>query len=133
MINWQEMGKLHVICKLQEILGKWFNIEVIFSDMNYKVRSHHLDKDYQFKNHFLKVQIAQQFGSDRLLQDIEAVSEKLLESDASLMEYESVIPCVKGLASKVIVDHECLGFVFAYPYVKDSITTEEISEIIQNL
>jgi len=133
MINWQEMGNLHVICKLQEILGKWFNVEVIFSDMNYKIRSHHFDKDYPFKNHFLKVQIAQQFGSERLLQDIESVSEKLLEGDVNMMEYESVIPHVKGLASKVVVDHECLGFVFAYPYVKDSISAEEISEIVQNI
>ena len=133
MINWKEMSELHVISKLEEILAKWFNVEVIYSDVNYKIRSNQLTKDYHFTNHFLKVQLAQNFGNQYLCQDIEKRGEEILESEEICYEYDSCLPHVKGLVSKVISEGECIGFVFVYPYLKDSITSNEIKELISSM
>ena len=57
MINWKEINGLHAIAKLEEILCKWYNVEVIFTDEHCKIQGHHQQKDYEFKNHLFRVQI----------------------------------------------------------------------------
>ena len=57
MINWTEMSSLHVISKLEEILNKWYGVELFWTDMHYKIRSNHLEKDHDFYNQFMKVQM----------------------------------------------------------------------------
>ena len=133
MINWNDVRDLHVTKKLIEILNKWFNVEVIFSDNNHKIRSHHLERDYEFVNYFLNVQMGQKFGTEYLNQDIEKIGEQLNHAKEGLMEYDSFYPHVKGLAAKIVVDGEFLGTVFAYPFIKDSITSEEVQEIISKM
>ena len=48
MINWQDMGKLHVVSKLEAILGKWFGVEMFYTDAHGKMWSHHADKNFPF-------------------------------------------------------------------------------------
>ena len=71
MIKWEEIKGLHVITKLDEILSKWFGVEQFYIDSHYKIRSNQLEKDYEIKNHFFKVQMGLNHGYDFLTQDIE--------------------------------------------------------------
>lgn len=129
MIKWEEIKGLHVIQKLEEILGKWFGVEQFYIDTHYKVRSNQLEKDYEYKNHFYKVQMGLNHGYDFLCQDIEKAYEQIAESDSDCLVFESFFPHVKGVVAKVSVDGEVLGSVMAYPFVSDDITEKEIKDI----
>ena len=90
MINWKELGKLHVISKLETILGKWFNVELLYTDTNYKIRSQHFDKDYVFKSQFLKVYFGMDYGRELVEQDIEKFTQTLMDSKEEIVSYDSI-------------------------------------------
>ncbi|TNF02435.1 MAG: AAA family ATPase [Deltaproteobacteria bacterium] len=129
MIKWEEIKGLHVISKLEEILNKWYGVEQFYTDTHYKVRSNHLDKDFEFKSHFMKVQMNMPHGYDWLCQDIEKVTDGISGADEHWQVFDSFIPHVKGVAAKVVVDGQFVGCVFAYPFVSDSTTDTEFAEI----
>ena len=54
MINWKEMRNLHVIGKLEDILNRWFGVELVWADSHGRVQSGIMDKDFAFKSHFAK-------------------------------------------------------------------------------
>jgi len=128
MINWKEMGSLHVTSKLEEILSKWFGVEMFYADENSKIRSKHLEKDFAYKNHFMKIQMGMNYGYEYMGQDIEKCTDLLQNKDGESTEFSSFFPHVKGVASKIIVDGEYLGTVFAYPFVLETITQNELAE-----
>lgn len=133
MINWQAMGDLHVVAKLEDVFNKWFGTEVLFTDMHYKIRSRHLDKTYQHKSHFLKLQMQMNYGVEYLGQDIERITEYLTKSSEEFVIFDSFFPHVKMLASKVVVDGEYLGTVIAYPFLNLSVTATEQEELVSKM
>ena len=51
MINWEELKHIHVIRKLEDILGQWFHSEVFFVDERGVVRNFDsIEKGREFKN-----------------------------------------------------------------------------------
>ena len=62
MINWKEIGDLHVISRLEKIISDWFDVELFYTDDHYKIKSHLLDADYELDNHFLSVVLGMQYG-----------------------------------------------------------------------
>ncbi|MBL6990142.1 MAG: sigma 54-interacting transcriptional regulator [Bacteriovoracaceae bacterium] len=133
MINWKEVSDLHVISKLEEILGKWFGVEVFYTDNHYKIRSHHTDKDYKSKNHFMNVQMHMNYGHEYIGQDIEKITDQLVNSKEDTVTFSTFFPHVQGIASKIVIDGEMLGTVISYPFVHDSITQDEQTEITAKL
>lgn len=133
MIKWEEIGKLHVIAKLEHILNKWFHVEQIFTDTHHKIQSAQLDKSYEFKNHFYKVQMGLTHGYDVFSQDLENAFEKLYAQDAMTYIFDSSLPHVKGVAAKIEVDGEILGTVYAYPFVLESMTEKEMDELKEKM
>ncbi len=129
MINWNDMNGLHVISKLEEILGRWFGVEMIYSDLQGKVRSKQMEKDYNFKNHFMKVQMGLNYGHEFIGQDIEKITDKLSTETERTIEFDSFFEYVKGFSSKVEVEGEYLGTVSAYPFIHNTITGEEVDVI----
>ncbi len=129
MINWKEMSGLHVIAKMEEILGRWFGVELIYTDLHSKIRSKQLDREYSFKSHFMKVQMAMNYGHEYIGQDIEMLTEQLESSSDRTVLTSSFFDHVKGFASKVMVDGEFLGTVCAYPFLLDSITKDEVEAL----
>ncbi len=129
MIKWQEIKDLHVIAKLEELLVSWFGVEVLFADTNHKVRSMQLERTYEFKNPLLSLQMSLPYGPEYLSQDIERIGDTLREGEAQTIIFDSFFPHVKGVASKVVVDGEYLGLVFAFPFVTEGISDAEIAEL----
>ncbi len=41
MISWNDIGGLQVVSKLDEILKKWFGVELFYPDASNKIRSKH--------------------------------------------------------------------------------------------
>ena len=133
MIKWEEIKDLHVITKLEEILYKWFGVEQFYIDTHYKVRSNQLDKDYEHKNHFFKIQMGLNHGYDFLSQDVEKIYDQLVNAKENYVVFDSFFPNIKGVMAKVCVDGEVLGTVMAYPFVTASISDKEIKEVINAL
>lgn len=133
MINWKEISDLHVISKLEEILGKWFGVEQVYSDMHYKIRSGHIDKGHEFRNHFLKVQMQMNHGYNYIGQDIEKVTDSLEGESEDAKSFDTFFKHVKGVGAKIELDGEILGTVFAYPFVSSSITEDEIEDIKKHM
>jgi two-component system response regulator HupR/HoxA len=133
MINWKEIASLHVISKLEHILGHWFGLEILFTDHHAKVQSRHLDRAYQPRNHLFKLQLEMKYGYEYMAQDLEKWSELLADSSERGLLKETFFPHVWGYAEKIEVDGEFLGLAWAFPFVLDSITQKEKDEIIKKM
>lgn len=129
MIKWQDMGKLHVITKLEEILGRWFDIEMFYTDAHGKLWSDHANKDYLFKSHFMKVQMQTNVGHEFLSDDIEKMVDHLSSSKEDVVVYQSHYKHVKGIAFPIMFEGEFAGAVLVYPFVLDTATTSEINDL----
>ena len=133
MINWKEMKDLHVVSKLEHILNKWYGTELICADSQSKVQSRHLDKDYDFKNLFFKIQMQMSHGHEYLSQDIESATEYFQEAHETTHVFDSFFKHLKYVASRVVVEGEYMGTVFAFPFITDSVTEDEKSELIKQM
>lgn len=122
MINWKDLKSLHVISKLEEILNKWFGVEVIYTDSHFKIRSAHLDADYSYKSHFFKVQMEMQDGYDFLTEDIDRAIDEMTQAKSKVYLCDSYFPGVKMIAARIEVEGERMGTVFALPFVYDTFT-----------
>jgi len=129
MINWQDISKLHVITKLETILGKWFEVDMFYHDHHSKLCSPQREKDYKFKSHFMKIQSKMNFGFDFMSQDMEKLTEEFSAGKYDLKIYDSYFKHVKGASFPIWIDGEYAGSVFAYPFVLDTVTTSEMAEL----
>ena len=134
MINWKQTSELHVIQKLEEVIGKWFGVEVFFTDEHLKIRGALLDKEHDFRNDFLKIQLSLDFGLQYLTQDIEKAIENFNETQGKkAMYYNSFFTGIRGMAAPIIIDGEFKGAVFAAPYVPSSFDSDEAHALTAQL
>lgn len=133
MINWQDLGKLHVVSKLEGILGKWFGVEMFYTDAHGKVWSDHTNKDYAFKSHFMKVQMQSAYGHEFLAEDVEKVVDQLAQGKEDVVVYQSYFKHLKGVAFPVKIEGEFAGAVFVYPFVFDTTTSAEMDELKKHM
>ena len=129
MIDWTTIKDLHANKKLEEVIGKWFGVDIFYTDKHGNIHSDIFGKDIEFKSHFFKVQTKMPHGKELLSQDIEKGLEQLTSADGSCFYFNSIFPHVRMLAAKIESEGEFLGAVFAYPYVTDQITADEMKEI----
>jgi transcriptional regulator with PAS, ATPase and Fis domain len=133
MINWKEIKGLHVIAKLDEIIAKWFNVELFWADENGHIKSGQFDEGYNSKNNFSNVQLKMAYGSEYFDQDVEKMVTQFKESNKDSFVYDSFFPNVKGFAARINIDGEFKGLVFAYPIVLDSVMTQEYDSIVKKM
>lgn len=134
MINWDSASRLHVINKIEEILARWFGVEVFYCDQHGKLRSMHFNKDFPIKSHLFKVQMSMTSGHTLLTEDLERLTETLKNSeDANVVLFESFFSNIYGLASKILIDGDYVGSVFVYPFIFDSATTKDLEGIVKKM
>ena len=134
MVNWEELRNLHVIAKLGEILNRWYGVEVIFVDSLGKIRSGQLEKGYQFKGRFFRVQMDLPLGHEHISQDIDNVTNRLRENGHSVgIVHQSLFKHVKIAASSIFVDKEYAGTVLAYPFISEDMTQKDRSKTAAQL
>lgn len=129
MIDWKTIKDLHANKKLEEIIGKWFGVDIFYTDRHGNIHTNIFEKDHQFVSHFFKVQSQLSYGKEFLTQDIEKGLEKLNQAEGQSFYFDSFFPHVRMIAAKIESEGEFLGAVFAYPYVTDQITSSELKEI----
>jgi transcriptional regulator with PAS, ATPase and Fis domain len=133
MIDWKTIKDLHANKKLEEIIGKWFGVDIFYTDKHGNIHSNIFEKDHDFLSHFFKVQSHLPYGKEFLKQDIEKGLDTLSEVKDQSFYFNSFFPHVRMIAAKIEAEGEFLGAVFAYPYVTDQITTANLKEIREKL
>ncbi|HLW57678.1 MAG TPA: sigma 54-interacting transcriptional regulator [Bacteriovoracaceae bacterium] len=132
MIDWKAIKDLHTTKNLEKIIGNWYGLDVLYVDSQGRVQFIQ-DPEYSFKSPFLKLQITHSFGHDWLESDIEKVYEHFASSSEASYEFNAFFPGTYGFAHKIMVDGEFSGSVIAYPYLKDTSTSDEIEHVISKM
>ena len=125
MIDWKNIKDLHANKKLEHVIGKWFGVDIFYTDKHGNISSSITDKNYEFLSHFFKIQMGLSYGQEYLKQDIEKGLDRLSDVDAKCFYFDSFFPHVRMLAAKIVVDGEFQGAVFSYPYITDQLTKKK--------
>lgn len=124
MINWEELKHIHVIRKLEQILAQWFHTEVFFIDERGAVRNYEPnDRQREFKNPVCAALLPRDKGREALLKAMSDANEKLFKSQKQNLEIDGPLGFEKGFISRVSIDGEYWGSVYAYCYSSKSVTT----------
>jgi len=117
MINWEELKHIHVIRKLEEILGQWFHTDIFFVDARGQVRNYDpMDRQREFKNPLAASLMPKDKGRELILQAITAANEQVFKSDQGHVTISGPLGLESIAASKITVDKDFLGSVCAYSY-----------------
>ena len=132
MINWEELKHIHVIRKLQQIIGQWFYAEVFFLDERGNVRNYDpYDRQREFKNYLCGNLLPKDQGREFLLNFFKETSERFSQDKENNWVINGPLGFEKVFASKVILDGEYLGSVIAYCHVDATSNPEKIHEAAQ--
>lgn len=129
MIDWNQMSQLHVIKKIEEIICKWFGVEMFLVDHRGEIFGSIKENDHDFYNDFLKIQINSKFGMKCLQQDIE----KTIKDLSKTTYYNSPFKGIRGMASPIFIDQEFKGAIFVAPYTPHSFAPDERDVVYKQL
>jgi transcriptional regulator with PAS, ATPase and Fis domain len=132
MIDWKSIKELHATKSLEKIIGSWYGLDILFADAQGRVQFIQ-NADYSFKSPFFKLQMSQSFGHDWLEADVEKVFEFFNSSDEISHEFNAFFPGTHGFARKVVVDGENCGAIIAYPYFKETSTSDELAKVVSKM
>jgi two-component system response regulator HupR/HoxA len=126
MINWEELKHIHVIRKLEEILGQWFHTDIFFVDERGQVRNYDpLDRQREFKNPLTASLLPKEKGRAFMLKAIAEANEKVYRGEQPHVVVTGPLGFEKVLISRITVDNEFLGSVFAYSYLEKEVSAED--------
>jgi two-component system response regulator HupR/HoxA len=132
MINWDEFEHIHVIKKLKQILGAWWNIDVVFTD-----ERGHLKGFDPSKMHFINPGAAAYLTKDAAKESLAELVTKtiddlrLSENRYSIRKWDmagwdvGVFP--------ILIDNDFMGCVVATGFFKDQGAGNRLQEIRERL
>lgn len=127
MINWEELKHMHVIRKLETILSQWFSTQIFFLDQNGQVKNFDPhDRSFEHKNPLASVVLPKDKGRELFLRSLLEANEKAYRSSESHLVLDGVTGIEKVLVSRVVVDNEFLGSVYAYCFLGSEPSVQEI-------
>lgn len=115
MINWDELKHIHVIRKLEEILGNWFVNDIFFVDEKGQFRNWEMGEKREFRNPLTAVLASKESGQRLLIDLAHKATDKIYKSDKSVLTLDGVIGPDRALVARISVDNEFLGSVIAFP------------------
>jgi transcriptional regulator with PAS, ATPase and Fis domain len=128
MINWEELKHIHVIRKLQQIIGQWFHAEVFFLDERGVVRNYDpYDRQREFKNPLCANLLPKEPGREMLLNFFREVSDRFSQHKDHHWIAEGPLGFEKFFAAKVHIDGEYLGAVVAYCHLDSAVEDSKLS------
>lgn len=128
MINWEELKHIHVIRKLQQIIGQWFDAEVFFLDERGVVRNYDpYDRQREFKNPLCANLLPKEPGRDRLMAYFRETSDRFSQMKDQHLTGKGPFGFEKVFASKVMLEGEYLGAVIAYCHVESTVDAKLLS------
>jgi transcriptional regulator with PAS, ATPase and Fis domain len=125
MINWEELKHIHVIRKLEEILAQWFHTDIFFVDERGQVRNFDLlDRHKEFHNPLAAALMPKEKGREWVTKCIAAANEKVYRGEVPHVTIVGPTGVESVVVSRITVENEFLGSVFAYSYADKAVTAE---------
>ncbi|HRO68341.1 MAG TPA: sigma 54-interacting transcriptional regulator [Pseudobdellovibrionaceae bacterium] len=132
MINWDEFEHIHVIKKLKQILGSWWNIDVVFTDERGLLKGFDNEK-LTFCNpataHLMSKEVAQQSIAElvtKSIDDLRVSSNRYSIRKWDMAGYDvGIFP--------ILIENDFVGTVVAMGFFKDADHTARIHEIRDRL
>lgn len=132
MINWDEFEHIHVINKLKQILGAWWNIDVVFTDERGTLKGYDSDKA-QFANPavgaLLKKEASQQSIAEMVtksLDDLRTSQNRFTMRKWDMVGFDiGIFP--------IMIDNDCVGTVMAFGFFREAAFNNRMQEIRDRL
>lgn len=124
MINWEELKHIHVIRKFEEILAHWFSTDIFYIDERGSLRNHET-RDY--RNPLSALWMSQERGRKAFFQSIAEANEKIFRSDQPHLVFHGITGIESVVVSKIHMENEFLGSVFAYSYLENPLTDADLA------
>ncbi len=129
MINWEELRHIHVIRKLQQIIGQWFHAEVFFLDERGVVRNYDpYDRQREFKNPLCGNLLPKEPGREWVLNFFRELSDQFSQHKDPHWIAQGPLGFEKFFAAKVQLDGEYLGAVVAYCHVESEVPADAVAK-----
>lgn len=129
MINWEALRHIHVIRKLQAIIGQWFHSEIFFLDERGVVRNYDpSDRQREFKNPLCGNLLPKEASREAVLRFFREESEKLREVSISQTITRGPMGFERVVFVRIQEDNETLGWVAAYCYLDQSIGPKALAD-----
>ncbi|MGZ3711059.1 MAG: sigma-54 interaction domain-containing protein [Bdellovibrionota bacterium] len=125
MINWEELKHIHVIKKLDEILSSWFNTAILIADGQGTIHNHMRGEKPSCNNMLVQLILQSPNGQEFLEAYSTKVCTKLATSDKPFEIVDGPFPNTKAMFTKVKIDNEFLGTVFAWPFLPAELTSAD--------
>ncbi len=117
MIKWEEFEHIHVVRKIREVVGNWFQVDILFVDDQGRLKNFEKGQKRLWSNTLLANTVNTEAGYDYLAQVIERENAHLVRADVKHHEFEFMPGC-HGMAFPIVVDSEYVGAVVALCYHK---------------
>ena len=132
MINWEELKHIHVIRKLQQIIGQWFYAEVFFLDERGAIRNYDpYDRQREFKNSICGNLLPKESGREMLTQFFREVSDQFSQKAELHWLSPGPLGFDQFFAAKVILDGEYLGSVVAYCHLQTGVEPTQLDKAVK--
>lgn len=119
MIQWEEFEHIHVVRKIREVVGNWFQVDILFVDDQGRLKNFQKGEKKLWSNTLLANVVAKDSGYEYLSQIVEKVNSQLNRSDVKHHEFEFV-PGIWGVAFPIIFENEYFGHISAIGFKKDA-------------
>jgi len=133
MIDWSVVKDLLVIKKLEQIVGKWFGVDLVYTDHYGRIQSDVLKADHKFYSQLFSLQMKSPHGAQSLQQDIERAVEYFEEHKVPNAVIPSSFAGVDIYVSEVVSDGDVLGYVFAFPFITQAWTHEHMQTYVKQM
>ncbi|MBC7370634.1 MAG: nitrogen fixation protein NifA, partial [Bdellovibrionaceae bacterium] len=132
MINWDEFEHIHVIRKLKQILGAWWNIDVIFTDECGQIRGFDQEKT-QFSNPAVAMLMQKETAKSSIGEMVSKTIDDLRTSQNrySLRKWDMVGFDV-GIFP-ILIQNDFVGTVVATGFFREQTAAPRLEEIRERL
>ncbi len=132
MVNWEELKHIHVIRKLEQVIGSWFHAEIFFLDERGNMRNFDPnDRQREFKNPICANLLPKDKGREWIANYFREHAEKNGDHRESHWVLNGPLGFEKVVFSKVQHDGEYNGCVAAYCFFDAEISKEKINEVAE--
>lgn len=132
MINWDEFEHIHVIRKLKQIVGSWWNIDIVFTDDRGKLKINSMNGSTFFNpssaSLFKKDSVTDSLSEciNKTIQDL-----KLSDNRFALKKWDAVGYDIAVFP--IIIENDFMGSVVAVGFLKDNSEPNRLSDVKERL
>lgn len=132
MINWDEFEHIHVIRKLKEVLAKWWNVDIYFSDDRGNLKLIEKGKKKEYSNPVMNLILQRDNGYDSLSEYARAVVSEIRKNHEK--DYvKEFLPNFVGSSFPILIDNDFMGVVMALGYYREVATEGQKKELVKSL